>query len=197
MSYYVWLQMVLRCFYFQSDALERFPQALLERKVYWRSEPSNQVIMVRVRNRERWHHPCGGKVGAPHFFRNNVIQVNTVINNLSTVCFIFNGFNSDGIFMTQDVRIVLYILLVMLRNPVKLWRKIANSKPKRISDWRPVWLNGKQVLGIHFTSRVALTTVRMSHNKGVPKFRVDTDGETENTTTLSAYYQKKCSCCLY
>ena len=41
------------------------------------------------------------------------------------------------------------------------------------------------VLGIHFTIRVALTTVRREHNNGVPKFRVDTDGETENTTTLS------------
>ena len=41
------------------------------------------------------------------------------------------------------------------------------------------------VLGIHFTTRVALTTVRREHNNGAPKFRVDTDGEIENTTTLS------------
>ena len=41
------------------------------------------------------------------------------------------------------------------------------------------------VLGIHFTTRVAPTTVRMEHNNGEPKFRVDTDGETENTATLS------------
>ena len=41
------------------------------------------------------------------------------------------------------------------------------------------------VLGIHFTTRVALTTVRRGHNNWAPKFRVDTDGETENTTTLS------------
>ena len=41
------------------------------------------------------------------------------------------------------------------------------------------------VLGIHFTTRVAPTTVRRGHNNWVPKFRVDTDGETENTTTLS------------
>ena len=40
------------------------------------------------------------------------------------------------------------------------------------------------VLGIHFTTRVAPTTVR-EHNNGAPKFRVDTDGETKNTTTLS------------
>ena len=41
------------------------------------------------------------------------------------------------------------------------------------------------VLGIHFTTRVAPTTVRREHNNGVPKFRVDTDGETENTTPVS------------
>ena len=41
------------------------------------------------------------------------------------------------------------------------------------------------VLGIHFTTRVALTIVRREHNNRVPKFRVDTDGETENTTPLS------------
>ena len=41
------------------------------------------------------------------------------------------------------------------------------------------------VLRIHFTTRVASMTVRREHNNGAPKFRVDTDGETENTTTLS------------
>ena len=41
------------------------------------------------------------------------------------------------------------------------------------------------VLGIHFTSRVAPMTVKREHNKGVSKFRVDTDGKTNNTTTLS------------
>ena len=41
------------------------------------------------------------------------------------------------------------------------------------------------VLGIYFTTRVAPTTVKREHNNGAPKFRVDTDGETENTTTLS------------
>ena len=41
------------------------------------------------------------------------------------------------------------------------------------------------VLGIHFTTRVAPMMVRKEHNNGVRKFRVDTDGETENTTTLS------------
>ena len=41
------------------------------------------------------------------------------------------------------------------------------------------------VLGIHFTTRVAPTTVRRKHNNEAPKFRVNTDGETENTTTLS------------
>ena len=41
------------------------------------------------------------------------------------------------------------------------------------------------VLGIHFTTRVAPMTVRREHNNGALMFRVDTDGETENTTTLS------------
>ena len=41
------------------------------------------------------------------------------------------------------------------------------------------------VLGIHFTTRVRPMMVRREHNNGVPKFRVDTDRETENTTTLS------------
>ena len=41
------------------------------------------------------------------------------------------------------------------------------------------------VLGIHFTTRVAPMTVRREHNNGAPKFRVNTDGETENTTILS------------
>ena len=42
------------------------------------------------------------------------------------------------------------------------------------------------VLGIHFTTRVAPTTVRREHNNEAPKFRVDTDGETNNTTPLSS-----------
>ena len=42
----------------------------------------------------------------------------------------------------------------------------------------------RKLLGIHFTTRVAPTTVRREHNNGAPKFWVDTDGETENTTTL-------------
>ena len=48
-------------------------------------------------------------------------------------------------------------------------------------------LNGpySSVLGIHFTTRVALTTIRREHNNGAPKFQVDTDGEIENTTPLS------------
>ena len=41
------------------------------------------------------------------------------------------------------------------------------------------------VLGIYFTTRVAPTMVRREHNNGSPKFQVDTDGEIENTTTLS------------
>ena len=41
------------------------------------------------------------------------------------------------------------------------------------------------VLGIHCTTRVAPTTVRREHNNGVPKFRIDTNGEIENTTPLS------------
>ena len=32
---------------------------------------------------------------------------------------------------------------------------------------------------------VTPTTVRREHNNRAPKFRVGTDGETENTTTLS------------
>ena len=48
-------------------------------------------------------------------------------------------------------------------------------------------LNGPYslVLGIHFMIRVAPTIVRREHNKRVSKFRVDTDKEIENTTTLS------------
>ena len=90
--------------------------------------------MIGIQNSGSWHYSCGSKVGAPYFFRNNVIQENTVVNNLSIVSFIFYGFNSDGLLMTQNVRIVLYILLTMLRDPMKLWRKIASSKPKRISN---------------------------------------------------------------
>ena len=41
------------------------------------------------------------------------------------------------------------------------------------------------VLGIHFTTRVVPTTIKREHNKGVSKFRVNTDRETKNTTTLS------------
>ena len=110
------------------------------------SEPGSEIIMIWIWNRGSWHHSCGGKVGTPHFFRNNVIQENTVINNLSTVSFVFYGFNSDGILMTQDVRIVLHILLTVLRDPMKLWGKIASSKPKRVSNRSPIWLNRKQVL---------------------------------------------------
>ena len=49
-----------------------------------------------------------------------------------------------------------------------------------------IGLNGpySSVLGIHFTTRVVPTTVRRSHNKRVSKFQVDTNEETENTTTL-------------
>ena len=41
------------------------------------------------------------------------------------------------------------------------------------------------VLGIHFMTRVAPTTVRREHSNGAPKFWVDIDGKTENTTPLS------------
>ena len=41
------------------------------------------------------------------------------------------------------------------------------------------------VLRIHFTTRVASMTVRREHNNGAPKFWIDTDGKTENTTLLS------------
>ena len=41
------------------------------------------------------------------------------------------------------------------------------------------------VLGIHFTTRVAPTIVRWEHTKGVSKFQVNTNKETENTTTIS------------
>ena len=48
-------------------------------------------------------------------------------------------------------------------------------------------LNGpySSVMGIHVMTRVAPMTVRREHNKGVPKFQVNTDRETMNTTTLS------------
>ena len=53
-------------------------------------------------------------------------------------------------------------------------------------------LNGpySSVLKIHFTTRVAPTTVRKEHNNGAPKFRVDTDGKTENATPLSPTRKK-------
>ena len=35
-------------------------------------------------------------------------------------------------------------------------------------------------------TRVVPTTVRREHNNGISKFRVDTNRETENTTTLSS-----------
>ena len=41
------------------------------------------------------------------------------------------------------------------------------------------------VLGIHFTIRVAPTTVRREHNNRASKFRVDIDGKIENATPLS------------
>ena len=41
------------------------------------------------------------------------------------------------------------------------------------------------VLEIHFTTRVAPTMIRREHSNGAPKFWVDTNGETENTTPLS------------
>ena len=46
------------------------------------------------------------------------------------------------------------------------------------------------VLGIHFTTRVAPTTIRREHSNGAPKFRVDTNGKTENTTPLSPVRKK-------
>ena len=110
------------------------------------SEPGSEIIMIGIWNRGRWHHSCGGKIGTPHFFRNNVIQENTMINNLITFSLVFYGFNSDWILMTQNVRIVLHILLTVLKNPVKLWRKITSSKPKGVSNGSTIWLYGKQVL---------------------------------------------------
>ena len=104
-------------------------------------EPGSEIIMIWIWNRESWHYSCGGKVGTPHFFENDVIQETTVINNLGTVSFVSYGFNSDGILMTQDVRIVLHILLTMLRDTMKLWGKIASSKPKRVSNRSPIRLN--------------------------------------------------------
>ena len=88
-------------------------------------------------NRGSWHHSCGGNVGTPHFFENNMIQENIVINNLGTVSFVSYGFNSGGILMTQNVKIVLHILLTMLRDPMKFWGKIASSKPKEVSNGIP------------------------------------------------------------
>ena len=42
-----------------------------------------------------WKPSYGGKVRAPHFFRNNMIQENTVLNNFSSIGLINYGFNSD------------------------------------------------------------------------------------------------------
>ena len=110
------------------------------------SKPGSEIIMIGIRNRGSWHQSCGGKIGTPHFFRNNLIQENTMINNLITISLVFYGFNTDWILMSQNVRIVLHILLTMLRNPVKLWRKISSSKPKGVSNGSPILLYGKQVL---------------------------------------------------
>ena len=66
-----------------------------------------------------------------------MIQENIVIDNLGTISFVCYGCNSDGILMTQNVRIVLHILLTMLRNQMKFWGKIASSKPKGVRDGSP------------------------------------------------------------
>ena len=67
-----------------------------------------------------------------------MIQENTMINNLGTISFVSYGFNSDGILMTQNVRIVFHILLTIVRDPMKLWGKIASSKPKGVSNGGPI-----------------------------------------------------------
>ena len=66
-----------------------------------------------------------------------MIQENTVIDNLGTISFVSYGCNSDGILMTQNVRIVLHILFTVLNDPMKFWRKIASHKPKGISNGSP------------------------------------------------------------
>ena len=40
------------------------------------------------------------------------------------------------------------------------------------------------VMGIHFRSRVAPTTVRRGHNKGVSKVRIDTDRQQRHNNTI-------------
>jgi len=57
-----------------------------------------------------------------------------MINNFSSVGLIRYGFDSNGLLMTQNIRIVLHVLLAMFGNPMKLWEKVAGSKPKGISD---------------------------------------------------------------
>ena len=53
------------------------------------------------------------------------------------------------------------------------------------------------VLGIHFTTRVAPMMVRREHNNGAPKFRVDTDGETDNTPGSPPVFQPIFYCGFY
>ena len=114
------------------------------------SKPGSEIIMTWIWNRGSWHNSCGGKVGTPHFIGNNMIQENIVIDNLGTISFVSYGCNSDGILMMQNVRIVLHILLTVLSDPMKFWRKITSHKPKGISNGSPSWLNRKQVLNKSF-----------------------------------------------
>ena len=73
----------------------------------------------------------------PHISLEMMCQENTVINNLGTVILVTYGFNSDGLLMTQNVRIVLHILLTMLRDPMKFWGKIVSGEPKGVSNGSP------------------------------------------------------------
>ena len=66
-----------------------------------------------------------------------MIQENTVINNLGTISFVSYCFISYGILMMQNVIIVLHILLIVLRDPMKFWGKIASGKPKGVSNGSP------------------------------------------------------------
>ena len=54
--------------------------------------------------------------------------------------------------MSKHFRIILDSLLAVFRNPVKFWRKITSSKPKRVSNGGPIWLYREQVLDILFSN---------------------------------------------
>ena len=75
-------------------------------------------------------------------------------------------------FFSQPLHFVTYTLTNLI--PLMLYTpSLGSNKPY------------SSVLGIHFTTGVAPIIVRREHDNRVPKFLVDTDRETENTTPLS------------